>query len=101
MNAGGEAVAPPCGVLAVVTEVVPDAVTASKASVTVVLSPVGSVVGGLTVMFPPTGVPPAGFHKLYVTVSVDEFPTLSVDVTVNVLVPVDDVLIGPPFATGP
>ena len=31
---------------------------------------------------------------LYVTVTVDELPTLSVDVTVNVLVPVDDVSIG-------
>ena len=45
--------------------------------------------------------PPPPATTLYVEVSVDGLPTLSVDVTVNVLVPLDDVSIGLPLATGP
>src|SRR5262245_27549866 len=42
-----------------------------------------------------------GSATLYVTLAEAGFPTLSVDVTVNVFGPVDDVLIGLPFATVP
>ena len=45
--------------------------------------------------------PPPPATTLYVAVNVDGLLTVSVDVTVNILVPVDDVLIGLPFATGP
>ena len=45
--------------------------------------------------------PPPPETTLYVTVTAPVFPTLSLDVTMNVLVPVDDVSIGLPFATGP
>ena len=38
---------------------------------------------------------------MYVTVRVDGLPAVSVAVTSNVLVPVDEVSIGFPFATGP
>ena len=38
---------------------------------------------------------------LYVTLTVEELPTVSMAVTANVLVPLDDVLTRLPFATGP
>ena len=38
---------------------------------------------------------------LYVTLTVEELPAVSMAVTVNVLVPLDDVSTGVPFATGP